>query len=312
MDRRKGGENRLKHRLWGRVKGFRPPLVLSCLGAAGFSAASLVCVGAPALWSPPAAVEYGVYILAAVFLALAVWAVVLAFRRGSPAGAVAAAAHRSPLLARLWDDAWFRLLFSGYGSLAGSALLALSKMAAGWWFSSLWFAVLAGYYLALCLARGLVLRRSRAAAAQPDTQKRERAEWRVYRLCGWMLVVLALTLQGVAVLIVQRGHGFRYEGYLIFAVAFYDFYCLAASLVYLAVNRGRQSPAVLALKGISLATSLVSMLSLQTAMFASFGDSLEQAWQQRMNLATGTGVCLLLAALGLGMAIRANRRLRRL
>ncbi len=304
------GKNSKKSRLWLWVRGFRPPLVLSCLGAAGFSAASLVCVGAPELWNPPLAAEYGVYVLAASFLALAVWAVILALRRGLPVRAAAAAAHRSPLLARLWEDRWFRLLFSGYSSLAVSGLLALSKMAAGWWFSSSWFAVLAGYYLVLCLTKGLVLHRGRIAAAQPDQRRREQGEWRVYRLCGWLLAALSLSLQGVAVLIVREDGGFRYQGYLIFAVALYDFYCLISSLVFFAVNRGRHSPAVLALKGISLASSLVSMLSLQTAMFASFGSGMQREWQQGMNLATGTAVCLLLALLGLGMVVQAGRRLR--
>lgn len=301
-----------KEGFWLRVCGFRPPLAFSCLGAVGFSAASLVCVGAPELWNPPPAAEYGVYALAAVFLALAVWALALALRRGWPFGAAFAAAHRSRLLARLWDDAGFRARCAGWGSLAGSALLALSKMAEGWLFSSRWFAVLAGYYLLLCLAKGLVLYSGRAAAAQPDQRLREKREWQGCRLCGWLLAALAFPLQAMAVLIVREGSGFRYQGYLIFAVALYDFCCLIASLAFFAVNRGRHSPAALARKGIGLASSLVSMLSLQTAMFASFGSDLELQWQRRMNLATGTAVCALLVLLGLGMAARAGRRLRAL
>ena len=138
-------------------RGFRPPLVLSGLGAAIFSAAALFLAGMPEEKRLVPAAEYGIYSLAGAFLALAVWAVVLAVRRDHPAGAVAAAVRRSPLLTRLWEDSWFRLLLSGYGSLAASVVLALSKMAAGWWFSSRWFAVLAGYYLVLCLTKGLVL-----------------------------------------------------------------------------------------------------------------------------------------------------------
>lgn len=261
---------------------------------------------------PGPAAEYGIYSLAGAFLALAVWAVVLAVRRGRPADAVAAAVRRSPLLTRLWKDSWFRLLLSGYGSLTASVVLALSKMAAGWWFSSRWFGVLAGYYLVLCLTKGLVLWAGRAAAAHPQGPRRQRREWQVYRLCGWMLAALAFTLQGVTILIVKEGNGFQYHGYLIFAVALYDFYCLIASLVYFFANRAQRSPAMLALKGISLAGSLVSMLSLQTAMFAAFDRGGDPVWQRGMNLLTGTAVCLLLVLLGLGMVRQAGRRLREL
>ena len=69
---------------------------------------------------------------------------------------------------------------------------------------------------------------------------------------------------------------------------------------------------MLALKGISLAGSLVSMLSLQTAMFAAFDRGGDPAWQRGMNLLTGTAVCLLLVLLGLGMVRQAGRRLREL
>lgn len=38
-------------------------------------------------------------------------------------------------------------------------------------------------------------------------------------ICG-----LSFALQGVAIMIVKEGTGFRYHGYLIFVVALYDFY----------------------------------------------------------------------------------------
>ena len=81
---------------------FRLPLVLSCLGAAIFSAAALFLAGMPEEQRPGPAAEYGIYSLAGASLASAVWAVVPAVRRGRPAAAVAAAGRRRPWLARLW------------------------------------------------------------------------------------------------------------------------------------------------------------------------------------------------------------------
>lgn len=290
----------------------RPPLLPSCLGAVVFAAASLAIVAEPkGLALPPEPVQYAVYAGAAVFLSLAVWALVLFVRRKSPLRAAADAAHRHPLLSRLYDDHAFRILWTGYGSLAVNALLALSKLAAGWWLSSRWLMVLAGYYLALCLTRAAVLHASRAAAKPDDPAARLRSGWRSYRLCGALLVVLSLSMLGVAILIVREGRGFSYDGYWIFAVALYDFYCLISALVFLIRFHRRRSPELLAIKQISFAASLVSMLSLQTAMLAAF-DTSTPAARSRMNLVTGSAVCGLLALLGILMVLHAGRKLKKL
>ena len=147
----------------------------------------------------------------------------------------------------------------------------------------------------------MLLCQSRAAAALSDPRDRLRREWQAYRLCGWMLVVLSVALQG---------QGFVYGGYGIYAVALYDFYCLTAALLFLIRSRKRHTPVVRALRYVSLTVSLVSMLSLQTAMFAAFGQDMPPAVRRQMNLVTGTAVCLLLAGLGLGMAVAARRALR--
>lgn len=291
---------------------FPPPLLPSCLGAAVFSAASLAIVAAPEDSPlPPGPVQYAVHTGAAVFLCLAVWALVRSLRRKRLRQAVSHAAHSHPLLARLYDDDSTRILWAGYGSLAVNGVLAASKLAAGWWLDSPWLMALAGYYLALCVTRALVLRSARAAAGQSSPEASLRAGWRSYRLCGVLLVTVSLSMLGVAALIVREGNGFRYEGYWIFAVALYDFYCLISALVFLIRSHRRRSPALLAVKQISFAASLVSMLSLQTAMLAAF-DTSSPAARSRMNLITGAAVCLLLAVLGLGMVLLARARLKKL
>ena len=81
-------------------------------------------------------------------------------------------------------------------------------------------------------------RSARAAAGQSSPEASLRAGWRSYRLCGVLLVTVSLSMLGVAALIVREGNGFRYEGYWIFAVALYDFYCLISALVFLIRSPG--------------------------------------------------------------------------
>lgn len=289
---------------------FRPSLPGSCLGAGVFCTGALAAVATPWGQCLPAAVVWPLYALAALFLGAAVWALALWCRQASPVHRVRRLAHRHPLSARLWEDDSFRLLLAGCGALAGNSLLALSKLLAAWWFSSRWLMALAGYHLVLCLTRFLMLRSSRPGTARRPGESPAARQWRPYRLCGCLLVVLSFALQGVAVLIVREGQSFRYDGYLIFAVAFYDFYCLISSLVFLITRRRSHTPVILALRQISLATSLVSMLSLQTAMLAAFGGETAPRTRQWMNLLTGTAVCVLLAALGVSMILTAHRKSR--
>lgn len=289
---------------------FRPPLILSCIGAAIFCTASLVAVSTQWGKTVPASILYIVYALAAIFLFVAFWALLLLFKSASPFQTASSIAHRHILLSKLLDDDTFRIVSVGYGSLVFNSLLAASKIVAGWWFSSEWLMVLAGCYLVLCVTKFLILRKTCAEIARSHSQSQVVREWKAYRLCGCLLVVLSFALQGVAIMIVREGNGFRYHGYLIFVVALYDFYCLITSMVYLVKKRKVHSPAIMAIKYISLATSLVSMLSLQTAMFASFGQEMTQENQQLMNLLTGTAVCGILAVLGVTMVMVANKRLK--
>lgn len=289
---------------------FRPPLVCSGLGALLFSAGSLALISGQQPFSFPGVVQYAFFILAALFLTLTVWSLVVLWRKKSPKQMVSEAAHQNHLLSRLWDDRTFRTISLGYGSLALSSLLALSKIIASWWSSSRWQMVLAVYYLALCLSKALVLHNTRATVRQTESHDRARKEWQSYRLCGLLLILLSVSLQGVALLIVREGLGFSYRGNLIYLVALSDFYFLVSSLIYLVRNRKKHLPAILSVKYLSFASSLISMLSLQTAMFAAFGANMAVEDQRLMNTMTGTAVCAILVLLGMAMVVKASRKLR--
>lgn len=75
-------------------------------------------------------------------------------------------------------------------------------------------------------------------------------------------------------------------------------------------KRKVHSPSIMVIKYIGFATFLVSMLSLQTAMFASFGHEMPLENQNLMNLITGTSVCEILIVLGCTMIKVANKKLK--
>lgn len=330
--------------------------VLIFLGAVIFSGASIILsMGAyEALLLN--IVTYAVYCLAMVFLTAAVWRTVCFFREANPKKRLERAVRRTRVTARMYDDMAYRTMVSGHLSMFGNLFFGLAKAAAGWYYSSSWLCVLALYYLALCAAKGMILRGSRRIGMGMTGEERVKgeqtegslmrderaklgqmrdehakvgqmedgrtkagqlnaerlmAEWWIYRLCGILLLVLTVTLQGVIILIVEQGKAFVYEGTLIFVVALYDFYCLISSIVYMVRTRKRHTPVVVSIKTIRFATSLAAMLTLQTAMFASFGNELEMEKQQMMNIMTGTGICGILILWGILMIRRSQKELRR-
>ena len=296
-------------KFWSRICAFRPKLLPSLITGVLFAAASLYCAVVQRQNRIPGIVIYAVYAAAFVSLVLTVWTIVDVFQSANPVGRISEKLHTNAVSARLMDDSVYRIRVTSHLSLCLNILMALTRAVTGIYSASVWLIVLAGYYLVLCLAKGWVLYAERKAAGDSDEHSRIRKEWRTFRLCGWMLIVLTVFLQGVVIKIVRDGSSFSYRGTLIFAVALYDFYCLISSIIYMFRTRKRQNPATVAIRCIRLATSLVAMLSLQTAMFASFAGGMPLVQRQIMNAAIGTCVCLALLVIGILMVIQGNRGL---
>lgn len=297
-------------KLWEHIKDFSPPMVLSCVSAVLFSAASLVSVATELGERLSSALTYVIYICAAVSLSLAVWAVVRSCRKASPVQRAKALAHRYALTGRMVDDFSFRTVTFTYASFGGNVVFSLAKGVAGWFSGSWWLISFSTYYLLLCISKFLLLRDSRKLDKLQDQSRREQLEWQAYRVCGVLLMVMTIALFGIVVLIVTRDSKFVYYGVLIFVVALYDFYCLTAAIIYMVRNRRRHSPMIVAIKTIQLATTLVSMLSLQTAMFASFGGESDGAFKSLMNLCTGGAVCVILLTMGIVMVVKATKEIK--
>ena len=93
---------------------------------------------------------------------------------------------------------------------------------------------------------------------------------------------------------------------LIYAVATYTFYKLGMAIRNLIKARKEESLLLVTLRNISYADALVSLLSLQTALLAAFGqDSGELV--PLMNALTGASVCLMILGLGSYMVWKSKK-----
>lgn len=297
--------------LWNKFKTWKPPLLLCSLLALLTAAAALVLVSTDYGNEVSPLILYTVYICSAIAVTVEIWAIVAAARNKSPLKVVSDLAHQLVFTGKLYDDYSFRTVSFAYPSLIVNLFFAASKGVAGWWFSSWWLVSLAAYYGLLCMIKFALLRANRKIMTLQNQVKRTLQEWKAYRFCGILLMCMTVILQGIVILIVNEHQTFTYDGLLIYAVATYDFYCLTVAVIYMVKNRKRHSPIVVAIKSVSASASLVSILSLQTAMFASFDASQEEK-QQIMNLLTGTGVCALMLLFGLYMLLHAKKQIKKI
>lgn len=202
-------------------------------------------------------------------------------------------------------DADYRGAVSLCQGMMVNGLFAVFKLVTAVVYDSRWLLALGIYYGMLALVKLCLLHCLRRGNASPDPAGKTRWDWRGYRLCGCLMLLLHIGMTGVVVQMVRHGRSFVYPGYLIYAVAAYAFYALITTVVTLLRRRGRQSPLLTAAKRVSLCGAMMSMLALQTALISRFGGD-DPVFARVMTSVTGGVVCLISVALTLGM-LRVSR-----
>lgn len=117
---------------------------------------------------------------------------------------------------------------------------------------------------------------------------------------GILLLVLNFALTGVILLTIAQDTAKRYSEVVVISIATYTFYKIIMAVANMVKVRKTRSPVLIAIRNIGTADALVSMLTLQATMLASFqGKGGLDA--NRMNAVTGMVVCVLILALGVSM-----------
>ncbi len=209
--------------------------------------------------------------------------------------------HSHPLTHRYLTQPEHRLWVSLCVSLAINMGYAAYKLVLALWYHSPWFGALAGYYLVLAVTRFLLVRGVRSC--RDDLAR----QWRRCRFCGGLLMTLTLELGGMGLLAARGEATFAYPGHMIYAAAAFTFYTLVLGAVNLRRYHDRTQPLFGAVKAVSMATALVSLYALQTAMIQTFGN--DPHFLRVMSAITGFAVFVLIASMAVGMLLTAQRAL---
>jgi len=253
--------------------------------------------------------SYICYALAAISLGYTVYTIVLfapKIKRN-----ITALLRKSQLISRMLDNYGFRTVLLAAGALFINIAYAVFNGVIGILERSIWYGALAGYYLLLILLRsGLVLyhrKKAKGLTNYEDELEEQLAEIRKFKICGCLLIVLPFFLSFAILEMVVNDRGYDYMGLMIFAVAAYTFYKITMAIVNAIKSRKKSDDiTVQALRNVSLADAMVSILALQTAMFHSFGT--EELNTGLFNALTGGAVCALTIALGVFTIMIANKK----
>lgn len=215
--------------------------------------------------------------------------------------------YENPYANRYFTDVAFKTHMTLYRSLAINLLYVAVNVVSAVIYRSLWFATFAAYYAIMAMMRFLLARYVR----KNQIGKSRIGELRRARVCAVILLTVNLTLSGVVLMMVYLELGFEYKGFLIYVMAMYTFYTTTTAVIELVKFRRYNSPVISVSKNIKLAASLFSMLFLETAMFAQFGEETPPMVKRIMIMATGGGISVIVVGMAVYRIVQSTKELRK-
>lgn len=134
-------------------------------------------------------------------------------------------------------------------------------------------------------------------------------QWRSYRVCGWLILLMHLTLTGIVFQMVSWRRAEEHGQIMVIATAAFAFYKITTSFIEIVKDRKHIHPIDSSVRMLELSQAIFAIFSLQASLLHTFGTG--KPWEDLMNLATGCVVCLMVAAMGVYMIRRGTREIKK-
>ena len=198
---------------------------------------------------------------------------------------------RTRLGQHLAADRRFRIVFFAGCTLAVNISYGLAHAVFGVLDASAWLLVMAAYHILLGVMRfGAVL-----------TEKRQSSERFVMRLCGGMLMVLALVMGASTALSILQERAVPHGMIVMLTIAIYTFWKMTMAIVHTVQAHQSGTPLTRTIRNITLASALASLMTMQRSMLVSFEGGITAGETLVLNICTGGAVCILVFLMGLNM-----------
>lgn len=219
--------------------------------------------------------------------------------------------HTNRFTARYFDDKDFRAEVSLYAGLAINLLYGVFKGATGALYGSAWLWSMCIYYFALGGIRFMLMRSVRKRVLTDYTTAVKLHEYRTYRRCGIMMLLMNVTAAGLAIQMIWQNKANEYSRVVVIISAAYTFYSFILALVNMISFRKRDNAILSAAKDLTFCGAVMSMLTLQTSMLYAFDDEGEN-FRRNFNMITGGFVIGIVLFISVYMIIRGTRKIKNL
>lgn len=213
--------------------------------------------------------------------------------------------NKNRLTSRMINDFGFRMVVFTVSSFIFNIAFGAFNIVLSVLEGSVWYLMIAVYYISLSVIRGGVLIYQRKKEA-----KSEIAQVKTYQRCGGLLILINLVLCVAVVQMVYINRSFKYGSLFIFVVALYAFIKISAAIVNIVKSRKENDYSVKTVTCINLTDATVSILALQTAMLTEFSKESSEINARYFNGATGAIVCIFTLGLGIYMIIKSRKRIK--
>lgn len=270
-------------------------------------AATLLSVGNLIAGVIPEPYCYGMYVLAGIWLIVSV-VVAAKWASYSVNKYIMMPIRKIKIVARILDDYHLRSVLTVIPGAALNLAYAVFNGYIGAVTPSAWYITFAVYYLCLGIVRSYAVLYARGNYANAkDGIERQRREKRMLLVCGVVFCLMSVTLMGIGILLEHGVKWKTYAGYVIYIICIYTFFKVAMSVKHMVRARREKSRLLIALRNIGFADALVSLLSLQTTMLATYAGVDRAAFAHDMTAITCGVVVGLILVIGVSMLIGSRK-----
>lgn len=214
--------------------------------------------------------------------------------------------YKNKYAKRYFTDVVFKTYVNLYSSLVINLIYITINIVSSIVYHTYWFAIFAVYYAIMAMMRFLLVYYVR----KNHMGENRLGELKCSCLCAYILMTVNLILSGIVLMMVYFDKGFQYQGFLIYVMAMYTFYIVITTMMDMVKYRKYKSPIMSISKIIKMASSLFSLLFLETAMFSQFGAETSPETKQIMIMATGGGISIIVVVMSVYMIIRLKKEMR--
>ena len=207
---------------------------------------------------------------------------------------------------RWFSDVHLRMNVSVYGALVFNLAFAIFQLGLGFYHKSFWFYSMFVYYLILGVIRFYLVKH----LSKYKANEKADLEIKKYLICGVLLLVMNLALAVIIFFIVYFNKTFYHHMITTIAMAAFTFSTFIIAIINLVRYKKYKSPVYSAVKIVSFIAGCVSMLTLETTMLTTFGESAGSYFSQLMLSLTGAVVSVLSIVMAIRMIVKGTRWLR--